>query len=233
MSANLIPARSGVAAFVNAYSKIRIINTAGHQVVDTWAFPLPSDPSTRPHKRDGSAAPVEFLSMSHSRVAMNSLRPYVGATLVSNRSKPVFKFVHDTSPGIHDTVFAPAFLLEMLFLPELEQQGGYHENCSDNLHIALQQALASATNDADGLDLSKIVAGLKGHTPDPLNIFMNIPWRDGKVGQIDWERPQSKPGDYVELEAQRDLVVAMSACPNDVTDINGGKPTDAHYEIID
>ena len=115
----------------------------------------------------------------------------------------------------------------------LEQQAGYHENCSDNLHIALQQALASATNDIDGLNLSKIVAGLKGHTPDPLNLFMNIPWRDDKVGKIDWEAPRSKPGDYVELEAQRDLIIAMSACPQDIVNINGKDPTEAHFEVLD
>lgn len=119
------------------------------------------------------------------------------------------------------------------WLPELEKEGGYHDNCSDNLHTALQEALAGATNDVDGLNLSKIVAGLKGHTPDPLNLFMNIPWRDDKVGEIDWEVPASKPGDYVELEAQRDLVVAMSACPQDVVKINAGNPVEAHFEVLD
>lgn len=117
--------------------------------------------------------------------------------------------------------------------PLIARQSGYHENCSDNLHIALQQALAGATNDIDGLNLSKIVAGLKGHTPDPLNLFMNIPWRDEEVGKIDWEPPQSKPGDYVELEAQRDLIVAMSACPQDIVNINGKEPVEAHYEVLD
>ena len=99
--------------------------------------------------------------------------------------------------------------------------------------MALQQALAGSSNDADGLDLSKIVAGLKGHTPDPLNLFMNIPWRDEKVGKIDFESTVSKPGDYVELEAQRDCVVAMSACPQDVVKINGKDPTEAHFELLD
>lgn len=104
MPPNVIPARSGVATFVNAAQRLRIRNTHGHQVVDTWAFVLPSDRSTRPHPNDRSAAPVEFMSMSRSRVVMNALRPSVGSMLVSNRYKPVLKLVEDTSPGVHDTV---------------------------------------------------------------------------------------------------------------------------------
>lgn len=37
----VIPARHGVATFVPAGQSIKIINTSGTQVVDTWAFALP------------------------------------------------------------------------------------------------------------------------------------------------------------------------------------------------
>ena len=36
-----IPARHGVATFVPAGKTIKIVNTSGSQVVDTWAFALP------------------------------------------------------------------------------------------------------------------------------------------------------------------------------------------------
>jgi uncharacterized protein YcgI (DUF1989 family) len=36
----------------------------------------------------------------------------------------------------------------------------------------------------------------------------------------------------VVLEALRDLVVVMSACPQDVLTINGKNPVDAHYEVL-
>lgn len=36
-----IPARHGVATFVPAGQTIKIVNTSGSQVVDTWAFALP------------------------------------------------------------------------------------------------------------------------------------------------------------------------------------------------
>jgi uncharacterized protein YcgI (DUF1989 family) len=35
------------------------------------------------------------------------------------------------------------------------------------------------------------------------------------------------------LEALRDVVVVMSACPQDVLTINGGKPVDAHFLVYD
>ena len=104
MASGTIPARSGIAAFLNSSQRIRIINTHGHQVIDSWAFVLPSDRSSRPHKDDKTATSVEFMSMSHSRAAMDALRPYVGSMFVSNRRKPVLRLVKDTSPGIHDTV---------------------------------------------------------------------------------------------------------------------------------
>jgi len=69
------------------------------------------------------------------------------------------------------------------------------------------------------------------HTPEPLNLFMNIPWRDD--GKLAFEAPVSKPGDYVVFRAEMDCVVAMSACPQDLLPINGksGKPTEAHFEV--
>jgi len=42
----------------------------------------------------------------------------------------------------------------------------------------------------------------------------------------------SKAGQYISLRAEMDLVVVFSACPQDILDINCGKPTDAHFEIL-
>ena len=40
----VVPARHGAATFVPSGSTIKIVNTSGTQVVDTWAFALPSTP---------------------------------------------------------------------------------------------------------------------------------------------------------------------------------------------
>lgn len=44
----VIPARHGTATFVPAGQTIKIINTSGTQVVDTWAFALPQPPDPKP-----------------------------------------------------------------------------------------------------------------------------------------------------------------------------------------
>lgn len=48
----LIPARSGTATFLPAGKIIKIINTSGTQVIDTWAFALP-----KPERKKGDAPP--------------------------------------------------------------------------------------------------------------------------------------------------------------------------------
>ncbi len=116
-------------------------------------------------------------------------------------------------------------------IPGLEANGGYHENCSDNLHFALKQ-LVSEVPSGETMELERMVNVLSGWTPDPLNLFMNVPWEEGPVGGVTYEPTVSKAGDLVELRAERDVVVVMSACPQDLVNINGGNPVDAHYVVL-
>ena len=45
--------------------------------------------------------------------------------------------------------------------------------------------------------------------------------------------PVSTPGSYVRLRAEMDLIVAFSACPQDILPVNGrtGTTTEAHFSI--
>lgn len=64
-SLQTIPARHGTATFVPSGHTIKIINTFGTQVVDTWAFALPSPPQQNLYKltgeveADGKAKPAQ------------------------------------------------------------------------------------------------------------------------------------------------------------------------------
>ena len=60
---------------------------------------------------------------------------------------------------------------------------------------------------------------------------MNVPVRDNET--LSLEAPISRPGDYVVLRAVEDCIVIFSACPMDITPVNGGdrKPKPVHYEI--
>ncbi|MCR9257768.1 MAG: urea carboxylase-associated family protein [Alphaproteobacteria bacterium] len=192
-----IPARKGLALSVAKGKTIKIINTHGTQVVDTWAF-----------VRDDLA---EFMSMEHSRAGMNRLTPKLGDMLLTNHREPILKVVEDTSGGVHDTFIAACDIHRYRGLG----CAGYHDNCQDNLWEGMAAAGFQAPE-----------------TPSPLNVFMNIPW--DLEGRIDWKPPVSTPGSYLALEAQRDLVIAFSACPQDIVPINGAArtPVEAHVEIV-
>jgi uncharacterized protein len=192
-----IPARKGKAAFVAKGQRIKVINTHGEQVVDTWAF----------YRADLT----EFMSMEHTRAGILKLLPTTGDAMLSNHRRPILTFIEDNSGGIHDTLMAACdrYRYEGLGFKE------YHDNCTDNLAAGLKEL---------GLTPPE--------TPSPLNLFMNIPVsRDNRVS---FEPPVSTPGSYVTLRAEMDLVIAFSACPQDVLPINGRglKPVEAHFEIL-
>jgi uncharacterized protein YcgI (DUF1989 family) len=153
----------------------------------------------------------EWMSMEHSRPYYMKLRPEVGDTLVTNRRRPILTLTEDTSGGAHDTLIAACDQPRYKLLGVTE----YHDNCADNLSAGLAE-----------LGLTKPV------TPSPLNLFMHIPWTVG--GKLSWEEPLSQPGSYVTLRTEMDLVIAFSACPQDILPINGrvGQPTEAHFHIV-
>ena len=192
-----IPARRGKAAFVSEGQRVRVINTHGQQVVDTWAF-----------SREDL---TEFMSMEHSRTSLARIMPIVGQAMVTNRRRPILTLVEDTSGGIHDTLLAACdrYRYELLGCEE------YHDNCTDNLAAALAEL---------GLTPPE--------TPSPWNLFMNIPVSTD--GEVSFEPPVSKPGDYLTLRAEMDCVVAFSACPQDMVPINGVDcvPTEAHFQAL-
>jgi uncharacterized protein YcgI (DUF1989 family) len=152
----------------------------------------------------------EFMSMEHSRASMLKLRPGVGDTLVSNRRRPMLTVLEDTAGGVHDTLIAACDRYRY------EQLGavGHHDNCTDNLAHAMHDLGLAAPE-----------------TPSPLNLFMNIPWTID--GAVSFDPPVSTKGSLIRLRAERDLVIAFSACPQDILPINGraGRPTEAHFTI--
>ncbi len=114
-----IPARKGKAVRLRKGQWIKVINTKGQQVVDTWAF--------------NAEDLHDFMSMEHSRVAIGQIIPAIGDELVTNRRQPILTLLEDTSGGIHDTLFAACdrWRYEKLGCKE------HHDNCTDNLAAGL------------------------------------------------------------------------------------------------
>ena len=129
---------------------------------------------------------------------LGALFPKTGEPLYSNRRNPLLLLEDDTSPGRHDMLLAccDKWLYKHYGCPP------GHRNCRDNFLEALFEA---------GFDATLV--------PNPLNLWMNIPVsndRDIAIGT-----PLSKPGDYLVLAALTDVIVVLSACPMDITPING------------
>lgn len=175
-------------------------------------------------KNAADAPNMEYMSMGHTRTATLHLVPRKGDTLVTNLREPILTIVEDKSSGVHDTLI-PACdpqRYKSLGVHQWEEHG----SCAENLVLALKEL-----NERAGLKGAKAVGASVtiNDCPAPLNLFMNIPWTDN--GDLSFKAPKNKAGDYVRLKAERDVVVVMSACPNDVQDINNNEPTDASFIV--
>ncbi|KAL8928540.1 MAG: hypothetical protein Q9208_001774 [Pyrenodesmia sp. 3 TL-2023] len=205
-SSGVIEARKGKAIPVEKGQSLKLINTHGKQVIDFFAFALDSNLKPLP-SRD-----LDFLSMQHTRSGNMRTSPRSGDKLFSNHRRPMIVMVEDTSPGIHDTL-VPACDAERYRQLGIQE---YHASCAENLHTALKEVGCSFPTD---------------FTPAPLNLWMNVPVQE--EGALAFEEPVSQAGDYVVLKAEVDCLVVCSACPQDVTPVNGygQKPSDCHFEI--
>lgn len=156
-------------------------------------------------------SPLEFLSMEHTRSVNSTIFVHQGMRLVSDRRRVMLTLLEDTSPGVHDTLLPAcndAIYRELGCKPT-------HRSCAGNLHEALMEM---------GLAVP--------FTPAPLNLFMNVPI--AADGVLDRLPPVARPGDYVVLRAETDLVMVFSACPQDVTPINGAerRPTEIAVRLL-
>jgi uncharacterized protein YcgI (DUF1989 family) len=106
----------------------------------------------------------------------------------------------DDQVGRHDFLYASCSL-EMY--RKQYSVTGYHANCHDNLCKGLRQL---------------------GLEPDPLptafNFFMAV--NVAPNGRLSFEPPRSRAGDSMELRAEMDLAVVVTACP--ASTCNGGAP---------
>lgn len=152
----------------------------------------------------------EYMGMEHCRAFWQRLYPIEGDKMITNHRRPILTLEKDNSPGRHDTLMAPC---------DNERYGllgctTYHDNCRDNMHAGLFEL---------GITIP--------YTPASLNVFMNIPWRQD--GALAFDPAMSKPGDSVTFRAEIDCICAMSACPQDILDINSKETVEAHFEVLD
>jgi urea carboxylase-associated protein 1 len=131
--------------------------------------------------------------------------PYIGAgtPILSNRGSVMLTMLADTV-GAHDTS-AGACSCESNTV-RFGHHTRYMHACRENFILALAKY---------GMEKRDIVANI--------NFFMNVPiLPDGSLAIVDGA---SKPGDYVELRAEMDVLAVISNCPQVNNPCNGFNPT--------
>ncbi|MGA7669574.1 MAG: urea carboxylase-associated family protein [Nitrolancea sp.] len=144
----------------------------------------------------------EMLSTSHTRGINNSLMLVKGMNIYSNRRNAMFALIEDTV-GRHD-----------ILLPSCDRRrylDDYglvnHPGCRDNFFREFKPW---------DVDYDRI--------PDPINFFMNVGLR--ARGEFEVREPLSERNDFVILRALMDMVVGVSACPQEQSPATGYNPTD-------
>ena len=136
--------------------------------------------------------------------AARTLHLTSGHTLYSDRARPLLTFVDD-SCGWHDTIGG------CCSAPSNEMLYGVADcpGCRENFLAALEPY---------GLGWRDIVPNV--------NLFCRVPVSgDGQMTEAVFEPAASEAGDYVDLRAEMDALVAISNCPQVNNPCNSGTPT--------
>jgi uncharacterized protein YcgI (DUF1989 family) len=154
--------------------------------------------------------PGEYHSAQHTRVHVGRLFPRAGEQFVTTTRRPILLLEEDATPGIHDMLCAACDPSRYRGLGV----DGWHASCEENLQNALR---------AIGVDPPR-------YAPQPINLFMNTPAQADTT--IAWLPAPTKAGDYVQLRAELDLILVVSACPQDIIRINEGNPTPVAVDLL-
>ena len=145
--------------------------------------------------------PVDKLSVENTQLINGTIFITTGHHLYSTRCTKLMTIVADTC-GVHDLISGSCS----------EQTNAFRYNVrgTPNCRSNFERSLAPY-----GIPLAEI--------PYSFNIFMNVPVSpEGKTGI---QEPKSKAGDYVDLRAERDLLISISNCPQERNPCNGWNPT--------
>ena len=149
-----------------------------------------------------------FLSAGKTRMNAFKVRISEGDRLFSNRNEVMFTITKDTV-GAHDLLFPPCN--RWLYEHVLDQPGA--TGCLEILSGVLGPYCID-----------------EGAVPDPFNLFMKTHVEPNNELVIDL--PDSQAGDYIELTAEMDCLVGVTACPEETTDCNGGHSTAIELRMV-
>lgn len=154
--------------------------------------------------------PAEYMSPTHTVSSNASVALKTGSKVFSNYRNPVFTIVRDDVEK-HD-IIVPCCDHERYF-----NDYGLtdHPHCLGNLHQA-----------RDLLGEDRVL-----HGETAWNVFMHN--RVEPDGSVVTDRAAHEAGATITLEAHEDLVVLLSACPQDLTPCNDFNPTSMMLRVRD
>jgi len=145
--------------------------------------------------------PSEYLSPAHTVSSLAKLVPVPGDPILSNHRTPLMRVVRD-DVGRHDLI-VPCCDPERY---SIDYGVPDHASCLTSIQAAIE-----------GHPLGLVING-----ENCWNVFMNNTVVDGKIITAE---PPHPAGSLIELEILEDLVVALSACPQDISAVNAFNPT--------
>jgi uncharacterized protein YcgI (DUF1989 family) len=152
--------------------------------------------------------PAEWLSSGRTLDYNNTIYLTSGHSLYSNRSNVMLTIVADTV-GRHDFLYTPCSPETFSIIYKTKDA---HPSCFANLAASL----------------SRFEIG-PDSIPTTFNIFMNVEVLPS--GELKIAPPRSRAGDYIELRAEVDLIIGLTACSAEMSNNYSFKPID--FEIID
>jgi urea carboxylase-associated protein 1 len=124
-----------------------------------------------------------------------------GCALYDDLAQPMMTIVEDTV-GRHDTLAG---------------------NCSREINIVRYGATAPLSCRDNFIKALGELGMSSRDIPANVNFFMNVPVdAEGRMAIVDGI---SKPGDFVDLRAEKDVLVVISNCPQEHNPCSGGNPT--------
>jgi hypothetical protein len=187
---------------------LRVIDLEGKQAGDLVFF---NEHNIKECNCHGVTRSRQFKSKGAEAKYKIVSRVTEGNVIFSTLYNPMATITADTPPqkGVHDMFFHMCNndMFKLLGFPE--RQGCWEAEC---------RALAKY-----GIAPEQI--------PDPLNIFMNT---ELKGEQILIHEPVTRPGDYIEVRAEMDVIFGLACCPHDIgAPVNAYNPTPLKIQIYD
>jgi uncharacterized protein YcgI (DUF1989 family) len=152
----------------------------------------------------------EKLSCVYSNVLNGTWKLTKGHVIYTNHARPMLSIVEDTV-GLHYT--GGGFCNQEINF--IRYQDREMRNCADNLTKAFEPH--GIVREDFNFDCC-------------FNIFMNLTYQPD--GSMRLQEPLSKPGDYVDLRAEMDCLIAISNCPQDRNPCNGFHPSPLQIQVL-